>query len=143
MQSQTDELEREKLQNIQHDGYIRSLEADINELVRYKRQLEVSKAKENQKCRKCDRIDGHSPGECDANKVVCRNCRKRGHLTKFCEFVCRTGGMEEFHPAKQCPALSATCELCRVDIFKKQKRAFTFSERLKLKLELVRILTNI
>ena len=114
MQSQTEELEREKLQNIQHEGYILSLEADINELVRYKRQLEVFKAKESQKCRKCGRIDGHSLGECDANKVVCRNCRKRGHLTKFCEFVCRTCGMEEFHPAKQCPALSATCMLCRV-----------------------------
>ena len=114
MKSQGQELKREQSVNTKNISYILSLEKEINDLVKFKHGIEVSQVNDKQKCRKCGHKDGHPSRGCEAYKVVCRNCTKRGHFTKCCEWSCPTCGSEEWHATLQCPALSVICELCRV-----------------------------
>ena len=133
-------LIREKCVNMGHKSHILSLEAQITELKKSTKPVadlkpesaDVAKfgmyakrsyppivfedpnATTKKMCRQCGRSDGHPPARCEANNVVCLNCRTYGHLTKMCENECLACGSKKTHATRPCPAVSAMCKLCRV-----------------------------
>ena len=66
-------------------------------------------------CTKCGESEC-SPNNCAALFNICKNCSKRGHFTKLCNFICATCGDVEFHRREHCRAVaySSKCQACGI-----------------------------